>query len=128
MEELRLFFHLTLIIPEFIFQYLNCFYVRYNRVLRRFTDFPIKIICVIMTTPLCMPPLWNLVKLLIPLFLKKIDCENALSVFSPESLVRTYYDENNAPVTKLYSQKQTGELLRKCKDIKWGLIISQLGS
>jgi ubiquinone/menaquinone biosynthesis C-methylase UbiE len=75
-------------------------------------------ICIYYKNALLRPPLWNLVRLLIPLLLnKKQGRENALSVHSPESLVRTY-DGNNTPVAKLYSRKQADQLFGEFKHLR----------
>jgi SAM-dependent methyltransferase len=75
-------------------------------------------ICIYYKNALLRPPLWNLVRLLIPVLLKKKQGrEDALSVLSPESLVRTY-DGNKTPVAKLYSRKQADELFGEFKHLR----------
>ncbi|MBT5471040.1 MAG: class I SAM-dependent methyltransferase [Nitrospina sp.] len=75
-------------------------------------------VCVYYQNVLLKPPLWYLIRKLIPLMLvKKQGRENMLSVETPEDLVRTY-DGNNTPIAKVYSRKQADELFVKFEHLR----------
>lgn len=63
-------------------------------------------VCIYYRNILLRKPLWSLLRLLLPFFLKKRDGrENLLTAQTPEEFVHTY-DGNDTPIAKLYSRKQ----------------------
>jgi len=75
-------------------------------------------VCVYYKNILLRPPIWPVVRFVLPLLLIKRDGrERMLRVRTPEDFVRTY-DGNDTPIAKVYSKRESDRLFSRFKILK----------
>jgi len=75
-------------------------------------------VCVYYKNALLRQPIWPIVRLALPLLLRKRSGrEHMLKVRTPEDFVRTY-DGNDTPIARAYSKREADRLFRRFKILK----------